>query len=189
MISANNINPDELKVEIVRSPKRKRTSSASIRNGVIRILVPQGLAPEREAEIAGDLIKRIKAKITQPRKTDLQLRNKAQIINARYFQGRLKFAITWSAHQTKRWGSCSVRSKEIRISRTCENFPEYVLDHIILHELTHLIYPNHGPEFKAFVRKYSEHDKAEGFLEGWCKALAIKPADEHDDADNGDIIR
>ncbi len=187
MIPANNINPDELKIEIVRSPRRKRTSSASIRNGVIRILVPKGLSPEREAEIAETLTKRVKAKIAHPRTTNLQLRNRAMTLNARYFQGRLKFSITWSEHQTKRWGSCSVHSKEIRISRTAEQFPDYVLDHIILHELTHLIYPNHGPEFKAFVRKYNEHDKAEGFLEGWCKALAIKPGIDEEDETSGTV--
>ncbi len=44
--------------------------------------------------------------------------------------------------------------------------PDYVVDHVVLHELAHLIEPNHSPRFWALLADYPHAVKAEGFLEG-----------------------
>ncbi|MCP4356203.1 MAG: M48 family metallopeptidase [Proteobacteria bacterium] len=54
----------------------------------------------------------------------------------------------------KRWGSCNYTSKSlnftIRLAMVDENIQEY----IVVHELAHLIEPNHSYKFWAIVEKY-----------------------------------
>jgi len=40
-----------------------------------------------------------------------------------------------------------------------------VLDYVLLHELTHLVEPNHSPDFHALMARYPHLERAEGFLE------------------------
>ncbi len=53
-----------------------------------------------------------------------------------------------------RWGSCSVKSGRIRINLRLAELPRCCLEYVILHELAHLRYPDHGAEFKAFLGTY-----------------------------------
>ncbi|MEG0382261.1 MAG: SprT family zinc-dependent metalloprotease [Christensenella sp.] len=52
------------------------------------------------------------------------------------------------------WGSCTSAERAIRFNYylMCSS-PECV-EYVVLHELTHLLYPNHGMEFKTFLTKY-----------------------------------
>jgi predicted metal-dependent hydrolase len=53
----------------------------------------------------------------------------------------------------------------VRISSRLVNVPNWVLDYVILHEITHLVEPNHGPEFQRLMERYPKTERAEGFLE------------------------
>ena len=44
--------------------------------------------------------------------------------------------------------------------------PGYVVSAVLVHELAHLRYPDHGPEFQALIRRFPDHDRAEAFLAG-----------------------
>lgn len=52
-----------------------------------------------------------------------------------------------------RWGSCSSK-KSIQINRRCAALPVYLLDYVILHELSHLACMNHGREFWQILTDY-----------------------------------
>ena len=43
-------------------------------------------------------------------------------------------------------------------------FPGWVVDHVIVHELAHLVEPNHSPAFYDLIRDVPDAEKAEGFL-------------------------
>lgn len=56
-------------------------------------------------------------------------------------------------YMTSRWGSCNVKTRHINFSvYACQKPMEYV-EYLVCHELMHLIYPNHGNEFKNAIRQ------------------------------------
>ena len=48
---------------------------------------------------------------------------------------------------TSRWGSCSMPKATLSINLRLAHKPPECLDAVLLHELTHTVYPNHGPAF------------------------------------------
>ena len=55
-------------------------------------------------------------------------------------------------NQRSRWGSCSTRGT-ITVNLQVMRLPEHIRDYIVVHELTHIIHHNHGPEFWAHVAR------------------------------------
>jgi predicted metal-dependent hydrolase len=53
---------------------------------------------------------------------------------------------------TSRWGSCNVKSKHINFSVLALAKSKEYLEYLVVHELMHLVYPNHGKEFKSAIR-------------------------------------
>ncbi len=60
--------------------------------------------------------------------------------------------------QKGRWGSCS-SAGNIRLNCRLLLLPEYLIDHVILHELCHRVHMNHSPAFKALLEKVSPQSK------------------------------
>ena len=62
-----------------------------------------------------------------------------------------------------RWGTCNIEAKRIWINYELIKYPIECLEHIVVHELTHLIETNHTPRFYALLGKYypnfRENDK------------------------------
>jgi hypothetical protein len=50
----------------------------------------------------------------------------------------MPMSIEWAENQRRRWGSCQPSSGRIRISAQLTECPPWVLDYVIVHELTHL---------------------------------------------------
>jgi len=73
-------------------------------------------------------------------------------------------SIQYSSRQERRRGSCSYNTKTIRISQRLTSLPQWVEDYVIVHELAHLLEPNHGAQFKTLVRRYPLAERAIGFL-------------------------
>jgi len=53
-----------------------------------------------------------------------------------------------------RWGTCNVRTGRICLNLRLYGKPDEWLSYVVLHELAHLKYANHGPEFKRFLSRY-----------------------------------
>ena len=73
-------------------------------------------------------------------------------------------SIRWVSNQRQRWGSCTIATKQIRISDRLAGWPDWVLDYVIVHELAHLVVPDHGPRFHALVDRYPRAERARGYL-------------------------
>lgn len=50
-----------------------------------------------------------------------------------------------------RWGSCNHYTRRINLSFYLINLPKECLNYVVLHELGHIPYNNHGEKFKAFL--------------------------------------
>lgn len=53
-----------------------------------------------------------------------------------------------------RWGACNKATGEIRFSLYLLLLPEWCVEHVVVHELAHLIEPNHGPRFHALLDRH-----------------------------------
>lgn len=50
-----------------------------------------------------------------------------------------------------RWGSCNVESRNINLNLELIKKPRYCIEYVILHELSHLKYPNHSKQFWEYM--------------------------------------
>ena len=55
---------------------------------------------------------------------------------------------------TSRWGRCNVKTGEIAFSIYLLLLPEWCIEHVVVHELAHLIEANHSPRFHALMDQY-----------------------------------
>ena len=53
-----------------------------------------------------------------------------------------------------RWGSCNSRRRNLNFSWRAMVAPEAVLDYLVVHEMCHLIHPNHSTDFWNEVEKH-----------------------------------
>jgi len=105
------------------------------------------------------------------RRNDDNLHARAQRINKKHFRGNIQFtAIRWVGNMNKRLGSCTnggVTDGHIRISDKMQNWPEWVVDYVIAHELAHRVYPNHSSDFWQYLEEaYPLTERARGFIMG-----------------------
>lgn len=52
------------------------------------------------------------------------------------------------------WGSCTPKTRAIRISFYLVSMPARCIEYVVLHELIHIRYPNHQQGFKGMLSKY-----------------------------------
>ena len=53
-----------------------------------------------------------------------------------------------------KWGSCATRSRRIQFSAYLLLLPDWCIEHVVVHELAHLIEPNHSAKFYAVMDKF-----------------------------------
>lgn len=53
-----------------------------------------------------------------------------------------------------RWGLCNVRDRSICISAYVLLLPEWCVEHVVVHEMCHLLEPSHNARFHALMDKY-----------------------------------
>ena len=147
-------------VEVIRSDRRVKTVSARIVEGVIRVRIPSWMSAQEESRFVTDIVERIEV---QRRSGGIDLEGRARVL-AKKFDLPLPVSIRWSKTQRQRWGSCSIHSGHIRVSDRLVDVPPWVLDHVIVHELAHLVVPNHSAEFDTLVERNPLAERAIGYL-------------------------
>ncbi len=154
-------------VEIRRSRRRKRTVSAHREGDKTIVLVPAHLTAAQEAEAVRSLVQRLDRRDKRARPSDDELMARAAQLSRTWLDGKAEpLTVRWVSNQNARWGSCSSADRSIRLSDRLKGMPSYVVDYVLLHELAHLIEPNHSKRFWALVDQHPEATKAKGFLEG-----------------------
>jgi predicted metal-dependent hydrolase len=163
------------KVEVIRSTRRKRSSQAYSReDGTIVVRIPAHLTMAEQDEVVQTLVAKVTRRMQAREITDEMLLARAHVLADTYLDGVRAQEVVWSARMERRWASCSIQSRRIRVSNRLAAVPSWVLDGVLVHELAHLQQPNHSAAFHDLVARYPKHERVRGFLEGMGFAL---PAD------------
>jgi predicted metal-dependent hydrolase len=156
-----------MKTKIIRSTKRTKTVQARVVDGVLQVRAPAHLSDAELAPIVDDLRKKLANRARKDRLDDKALERRARELNRQYFDGALEWtSIRWVTNQTKRAGSCTPTQGTIRISHRVAEMPAFVRDYVLVHELAHLLEPNHSARFWERVNRYPKTERARGFLMG-----------------------
>jgi len=170
----------------VRRDKRLKRSSRWQRdsNGTILLRIPARM-PKKHLK---GLLKQIEARLekqekTAKRRTDKDLEKRAEYINIKYFKSIITWkAIRWVGNMNTRLGSCTnggPTDGHIRISDKIKNWPQWVIDSIIAHELVHRLHNDHSPAFWATLNEgYPLNERARGFTMGLGFAEGISYEDD-----------
>lgn len=152
-------------VEIIRSKRRKKTVSASLKNGTLLVRAPANATDKELAPIIENLQKRLTRRMKKTPASDEALEKRARQMNDEFFNGRLQWrSIRYVTNQNKRFGSCTPSHGTIRLSHRLIEMPKWVHDYVLMHELAHLEEANHGPNFWRLVNQYPLTERARGYL-------------------------
>ena len=125
---------------------------------IIYIEYPNGINIETKKENIDKLIKKILRE-----RTEILLENRvyywSKYTNIEYKSFKVNDA-------TSKFGSCIPSTRVLHFSSRLIMLPEDVIDGIIVHELCHIIYPNHSKQFYNLVRKYKPNYDA---INKWLK--------------------
>lgn len=149
-----------MKVEVVRSQRRRKTVQARMVGEVLRLWIPANMSAAEEQHWISEMSRRLQR---QSASREIDLEQRARTLAARHSLP-LPSSIRWVDNQKWRWGSCTPRDRTIRISSRLAREPGWVLDAVIVHELAHLVVYAHTPAFWALVNRYPLAERARGFL-------------------------
>jgi predicted metal-dependent hydrolase len=178
---------DTGEIEVRRSRRRRRTVSAYREGGRTIVLIPARFSADEERTWVDAMMRKLAAGDKRRRPSDEQLLERATDLSRRYLGGLAKpVSIAWVSNQGSRWGSCTPSEGTIRISARVKGMPQWVLDYVILHELTHLLQPGHGGEFWSLLESYPRTERARGYLEGIAATAGLQRPDvETEDETDG----
>lgn len=183
-------------IEIRSSARRRKTGVAFWEAGRVVVVVPERMSRASRENFAHELAAQLLSRSGRRHASDVGLADRAAVLGDRYLDGVRPASIRWSARQQRRWGSCSLHSREIRIAARLQTVPEWVLDGVIVHELSHLLEAGHTPRFHELANRYPRQAEAHTYLEGFGHGLTTAgfpvevspdaPSPEDRAAPNGD---
>ncbi|MEN3614355.1 M48 metallopeptidase family protein [Plantactinospora sp. ZYX-F-223] len=164
-------------VEVRRSQRRRRTVSAYRDGERVVVLIPDQFSRAEETEWVDRMLARLAAREERLGRSDEELLLRSRRLIDRYLSehGRMAVpaSVRWVTNQNGRWGSCTPADRTIRISHRIQEMPDWVIDYVLLHELTHLVVPSHNARFWELVGRYPKTERARGYLEGVAATAGI----------------
>ncbi len=158
-------------VEVRRSRKRRRTVAAYRDEDKVVVLVPARFTRQEEQEWVATMLARLERSERRRRPSDAALARRASGLSERYLDGAaVPLTVRWVDNQNSRWGSCTPSDRSIRLSTRLQGMPPWVIDYVLVHELSHLMETGHTPAFWSWVDRYPRAERAKGFLEGVAAA-------------------
>ena len=167
-------------LELRVSTKRVKSATASWRAGVLVISLPAHLNGKQRQEMVDSLVERALSKRRIRHGSDETLLERALELAPGFIGEVQPTSVRFVSNQRTRWGSCSFETGEIRITDRLRGAPQYVLDAVLIHELCHLVEPNHSARFQALVADMPRRKEAEAFLAGMELGLQLQQQGEGD---------
>ena len=159
-------NLDRPALELRVSTRRVKSAAASWRAGVLIISLPAHLSARQQSDMVDALVKRAMKKTRVRHASDEMLLARALELAPSYIGNVVPTSVRFVSNQRTRWGSCSFETGEIRITDRLRRAPDYVVDAVLIHELCHLVEPNHSSAFHALLVDMPRREEAEAFLAG-----------------------
>ncbi|MCL5802498.1 MAG: M48 family metallopeptidase [Candidatus Thermoplasmatota archaeon] len=155
-----------MEIVVYRSRRRRKTIQGFVKDGVIIIHLPMGLDPSEEKKHIDLIAKKLEKKNSvSQNKNQILLSELFAKFNDEFFLGRLSVnSIQFVDNQNVISGSCTPANKTIRISERMLDFPQWVLNYVVIHEMAHLVHPDHSRDFWDIVNRYRYTERARGFL-------------------------
>lgn len=154
-----------MEVRIVRSQQRAKTVSARAVDGVFVVQAPAHMSDADLQPAVDKLLQRWQRRQAKNALDDAALERRARELNRQYFGSKLQWqSVRWVSNQNSRHGSCTPSQGTIRISHRLAAMPAFVRDYVLVHELAHLLEPNHGPRFWRLVNQFPRTERARGYL-------------------------
>jgi predicted metal-dependent hydrolase len=150
-----------LRVEVVRSKKRRKTISAlQVGDDLVRVSIPASLTADEEQHWVEEMLRRFQKRADADR-IDLDVRARELATQYGFPMPR---SVRWVDNQHARWGSCTPADATIRLSSRMIGFPRWVIDSVLVHELAHLVEAQHSVRFDALCARYPLTERATGYL-------------------------
>jgi predicted metal-dependent hydrolase len=162
---------EKLVIEISVDARLRTMARWSVNGQTVKLRVPRNVTRADVERLLNDIVPRIqKQRKRTNRRSDVNLMDRANEINAEYFNNELSWnSIRWVSNMQHRLGSCTTGGAtdgDIRISERIRRWPQYVVDYILAHEICHRKYPNHSQAFWDYLAQFPHTQKAIGFIEG-----------------------
>lgn len=160
-----------------RSKRRHQTVSAYRDGQKVVVLLPARMSRAEEKRWVAEMLSRLQRSETRRRSpartSDEALAGRCRELAEKYLDGAEPTSVRWVPPMRTRWASCTPSEGTIRVSQRLRDVPGWVLDYVLVHELTHLSVPGHGPDFWKRVRRYPKTERAIGYLEGLSAAAQL----------------
>ena len=156
-------------VEVRRSDRRRRMVSSRREGDTVVVFIPGWMSDSEESRWVDEMVRRLErseARRRSPaRAGDDALGRRAAELARRYLDARaVPTSVRWVPPMRTRWASCTPADATIRVSERLRDVPAWVLDYVLVHELAHLLEPNHSARFHALAGAYPLAERARGFL-------------------------
>ena len=130
-----------------------------VKNGDVHVSAPIGMPREKVIafiEEHKDWIEQARKKTYERQKQRAEFYNKLPLTTRAQADEALKRlkAIVYYKPTISRWGQCNVKDRSICISAYVLLLPEWCVEHVVVHELCHLLEPSHNARFRALMNKY-----------------------------------
>jgi predicted metal-dependent hydrolase len=153
------------RIEVRRSARRRKTISAEVRGSTLVVSLPERLSRAEEERWVADLARRLAERRRRDRLNGSgELKARADELADRYLGGVRAARAEWIQTQKTRWGYCIPAEGAIFVSAALAEFPTWVRDYVLVHELAHLQVPDHSPAFWELVARYPRTERAIGYL-------------------------
>lgn len=154
-------------VEVRRSTRRKKSVQAYREGNKTVVMVPAHFTKSQEEQVVAEMLAKLD-RSERKRKAGIDLMARSSHLNQRFLNRQaIPVQVSWVSNQNTRWGSCTSSDRTIRVSDRMIGMPLWVIDYVLLHELAHLIEPNHSPRFHALVNQFPDAARAQAFLDGY----------------------
>jgi len=171
-------------VEVRRSARRRRTVSAYRQGDRTVVLIPAQMSAREEERWVKAMLARLDSRERRGKPGEAELATRAKELSTRYLGGRAApSSVRWVSNQGARWGSCTPVDASIRLSDRLRGMPDFVIDYVLLHELAHLIEPNHRAGFWKLLENFPKLERARGFLDGFASASSAAGQQRPDGGD------